>query len=426
MKNEEKNILYIEKPFLVKKGEIYRLCAKIKINDKEDMLYFEVEEKWGKYLVTEYSDPFILAVLERAMKNKWNIKFEQPMSEDLYYGLTTYTIPIYAKNIKIFNEINLIGDTTNFLVNSENAVGTGFSAGVDSFYTVLKHLSNEVPSSKKLTHLVLTLNGAASTGKTKELDEFWFENSIKRLKPYAKEMNLELIGIKGNIDLFYKDDKCFRGDTIVTGSFIHALRKLFSTYYWASAYPAEIFGFPDLEDAGFWENIAVSYVSVEGLRFYHSGSETTRIGKVKYISSNSIAQKGLIVCGRADAKNCGRCEKCLRTMSELNAIGKLNLFNKTFPVNDYKKNYTSRLADEFAIDHPPFTTDIKKEMRSNGKNISIVIYIKYICYYVPFYFLKNYLKDIKWLRRIYYKLNIGGQRTTKEEQEAKLKALDKE
>ena len=65
-------------------------------------------------------------------------------------------------------------------------------------------------------------------------------------------------------------------------------------------------------------------------------------------------------------------------------------------------------------------------MRSNGKNISIVIYIKYICYYVPFYFLKNYLKDIKWLRRIYYKLNIGGQRTTKEEQEAKLKALDKE
>ena len=313
MKNEEKNILYIEKPFLVKKGEIYRLCAKIKINDKEDMLYFEVEEKWGKYLVTEYSDPFILAVLERAMKNKWNIKFEQPMSEDLYYGLTTYTIPIYAKNIKIFNEINLIGDTTNFLVNSENAVGTGFSAGVDSFYTVLKHLSNEVPSSKKLTHLVLTLNGAASTGKTKELDEFWFENSIKRLKPYAKEMNLELIGIKGNIDLFYKDDKCFRGDTIVTGSFIHALRKLFSTYYWASTYPAEIFGFPDLEDAGFWENIAVSYVSVEGLRFYHSGSETTRIGKVKYISSNSIAQKGLIVCGRADAKNCGRCEKCLRT-----------------------------------------------------------------------------------------------------------------
>ena len=143
---------YVQKE--LKKGEMHlgipyieemdngkaRLCANLSINGNMQVIYFEVDNCWKKYLVTENSDAFILAVLEKAMKNSFDISFEQPVSEELYYGLVTYTIPIYARNFEMFNEINLIGDITLENPVSECKTGTGFSAGVDSFYTILKHI----------------------------------------------------------------------------------------------------------------------------------------------------------------------------------------------------------------------------------------------------------------------------------------------
>lgn len=431
--SKRRGILYIGKSYIESLSKSTKLCAEIKIkkdnNIETDILYFEVEKSWSKYLVTEYSDPFLLAVIKKAMKHGYDIECEGYISDDLYYNLVTYVIPIYARNINIFQEIKIKANTIKNNIISENAVGTGFSAGVDSFYTVLKHLSKDIPPEKKITHLVLALNGAASTGINKELDDIWFNNSMKKLEPYAKNLNLKLIGIKGNIDLFYQKDSCFNGEIIVTASFIHALRKLFSIYYWASAYPAEIFGFPNLGDAGFWENISVSYVSVEGLRFYHSGSETNRIGKVKYIADNEIAQNGLTVCGHSDAQNCGRCVKCLRTMAELNALRKLNLFKNAFPVDKYKENINSRLAEEFILDHEPFLSDIKYTMKKNRVKISNMVYFKAWFIYKPLYFFRKKLKHINSLRKIYYYFNldekIGGRKDSSEERKAKFDGLGK-
>ena len=78
-------------------GGTVRLCAEVDIPEEGQLiLFFETEEKWGRYFVTELSDAFVLAVLKRAMKRKWDISFETPMSEGLCYQLTTYGIPILS------------------------------------------------------------------------------------------------------------------------------------------------------------------------------------------------------------------------------------------------------------------------------------------------------------------------------------------
>lgn len=334
-----KGIIKLGRPYLRQTGDgKSRLCAEFTMDGVTQELYFEVDKEWGAYFVTEYSDPFILAIIEKAMKHAYDIYFETPMSEDLYYSLVTYMIPVYARNIAIFHEIDLVGKTIQEPLKSLGKAGTGFSAGVDSFYTVLKHLDLEMCPSHNVTHLLLTLNGAAATGICESVDKEWIENSKAKLEPYAKELGMSLIVAGGNLDLLYAGDETFGGDVIMTASYVHALRKLFGIYYWGSAYPAEVFEFPQMMDAGFWENIAVSYVSVNGLRFYHSGSETNRIGKVAFIADNTIVQRALTVCGNMSARNCGGCVKCLRTMAELNAVGKLNLFEAAFPVKKYEKN----------------------------------------------------------------------------------------
>jgi hypothetical protein len=79
--------------------------------------------------------------------------------------------------------------------------------------------------------------------------------------------------------------------------------------------------------------------STELTEIEHDGCEATRIDKAAYISQHELAMQWLRVCpGRHAPKvvkpdgayNCGRCEKCLRTMITLRITGALERC-KTLP-----------------------------------------------------------------------------------------------
>lgn len=199
------------------------------------------------------------------------------------------------------------------------------------------------------------------------------------------------------------------GDLIVTSSFIHALRKLFGVYYWASAYEAGILDFKKFDEtthSAYIDPFIIPLVSVKSLKFYHSGSEVSRVQKVDFIADHELVQKSITPCGSETGKNCGRCVKCYRTMAELNALGKLEKFRESFPVDDYLKREKWNLAHELAMDHPPFTTDIIKAMRAHGKKIGWTVYIREWLIYKPLEFGRKKLKNVYWARKLYYSLNL--------------------
>jgi hypothetical protein len=68
------------------------------------------------------------------------------------------------------------------------------------------------------------------------------------------------------------------------------------------------------------------------LRFVHHGAETKRVQKVEFLAKHPLALEHLRVCylNRESRYNCGECEKCLRTMLALEAVGALERV-KTFP-----------------------------------------------------------------------------------------------
>ncbi len=68
--------------------------------------------------------------------------------------------------------------------------------------------------------------------------------------------------------------------------------------------------------------------SSDRLRVVHYAPLTTRLEKICAIGAEPLVQRHLRVCWKnvADQLNCGRCEKCVRTMIELDACGLLGQF----------------------------------------------------------------------------------------------------
>ena len=86
----------------------------------------------------------------------------------------------------------------------------------------------------------------------------------------------------------------------------------------------------------------------------HSGHEYSRLEKVNELSRWDLAMSSLLVCNQAPLSagviNCGRCEKCLRTLCELLAAGALDRA-ETFAVREVTPEAIRALPtiDEYAI-----------------------------------------------------------------------------
>jgi hypothetical protein len=59
----------------------------------------------------------------------------------------------------------------------------------------------------------------------------------------------------------------------------------------------------------------------EGMEVVHDGAEATRVDKLRRVVENEAALANLLVCADDPNVNCGRCEKCLRTMIPLRLLG---------------------------------------------------------------------------------------------------------
>ena len=75
------------------------------------------------------------------------------------------------------------------------------------------------------------------------------------------------------------------------------------------------------------------FFSSDNLNFVDHGLEKTRVEKTLTIADWKAAQANLQVCCWLDderMQNCGKCSKCVRTLTTLELSGKRSLF-KTFP-----------------------------------------------------------------------------------------------
>jgi hypothetical protein len=189
-------------------------------------------------------------------------------------------------------------------------VGTFFSGGVDSLYTLLKHQD-------EITDLVF-IHGF----DIKRQDTVLYALALENIQRLADTLGKRVLTIE--TDLREHLDRYADWASLTHGAALASVGHLLSqqigrlyvpsTHTYADLFP---WGSHPVLD-GLW--------SSEALEFVHDGSEARRVDKAALLATSDAALQALRVCFKNTdgAYNCGRCEKCLRTQVNLLAAGALD------------------------------------------------------------------------------------------------------
>jgi hypothetical protein len=288
-----------------------RVSALLSIRDEEYEVRFAASEDI-------YDNPdFLLPVtLLPAMRARVPLK----LSGGAVSPLLLSTVPKIQNVLrlwdeKLFRPVPVSADAREVGVEHRpSAVACFFSGGVDSFYTLLER-QDEITH---LIHMELPLTDTSVQ-----------EQVFRGVREVAEEMGKALIKVDTNLMWFGKSTrvswKYFHGARLSSVGllFQHLFRKVLipATFDYGNLFP---WGSHPLLDP-LW--------STELVEFEHHGCDATRPEKIAAISNSGIAMQWLRVCYKdPHAYNCGRCEKCLRTMIALQAAGALKRC-KTLPDN---------------------------------------------------------------------------------------------
>ncbi len=427
----ETDMIRIGKPYIeetksdVNENGGIRLCAEVSMKNpntgqhEKRVLYFEFEKEYKQYLCEERSDAFVAGLLTTAMETGQNIVFEAPMSERLYYQLTSSYIPVIAKNNQSkMKMIELLGECSNHAIESAGAVATGCAGGVDSFYTITRHNRNFELSNYQLTHLVFASCGTLD-GKSERIKEYYMRQ-MPIMKELAAEAGCAAIGCYTNLHEFYKFPYygfCnFYACTYA--SVVYAIQKLVAVYYINSGDPITEFNV-DLSkvkgyDASIIDAFTVPCLNTENLSFFPAGIEMTRLEKEHFIADNPVAQKYLTVCGIETAGNritngfcnCGVCKKCLRTIVQFYVLNDLEKFSKVFDLNSFYKNKNKRIGYMLAYNKKCYVKDTLEIAKVNGVKFGISVYLWKWLWYKPIKTIAHLLSDNKIARKIFYRFNL--------------------
>ena len=332
----KENILEIRETHIKRIGSKSRLCSDISWGDRNRTLWFEVESEYEECLCSERIDGFLVALLPFAMIRNLNIHSDGYVSERLLYQLTTILLPSLSANINEFHSIDIDLKRDGKVLESKNGVGTALSCGVDSFFTVLKHLDTDMEGFR-LTHLTYfnIMNSAIWQGREDSSRDF-SNARIEYIKPAVEELGLKLVAVDTNFDLFYRHFGLLATFAFRYLGTVLALQKLFGKYYWSSSYTVSHFGF-SVDNISSFDLLSVQCVSNENTTFYSTGSEVTRLEKTAYISDFAVTYKYLNVCWHY-LNNCNKCEKCVRTMLGLYALGKIDRYSEVFDISYFYQN----------------------------------------------------------------------------------------
>jgi hypothetical protein len=216
--------------------------------------------------------------------------------------------------------------------NGKRRAGMFLSGGIDSLASLRINKTNypaQHPGSVKDCLLIhgFDIGGVVERGMKYHV----FERALAAMSRVAEDADVTLIPIYTNIrhlcderDLWL--NKFFGAVLAAAG---HAFDSRLNSVFIASSYDL-----PNLAPCGSHPLLDPEYSSFD-LRIRHTDLALSRLDKLRIVAGWDVAFQNFRVClaNVKDRLNCGKCEKCVRTMTELVAIGALHKTN-AFVEND--------------------------------------------------------------------------------------------
>jgi hypothetical protein len=260
-------------------------------------------------------DGFVVGIIFYSMRLGQPIYVRGPMTKDAICNLNEFQEAWVRWKPHIYRKVEIIpAEVVMPEIRGERRAIAAFSGGVDSTFTILRHNRDHVgKASYPLNHSVLMVHGfdvpLSSPEQLVSLKE--------RTKPLLDELSLKLLTIKTNlreVNLQDWDDSHMSQIACCLHNYSH-------DFYYALVGSTEPY---DALVLPWGSNPATDYLLSGGtMRLVHDGAGFSRTEKVAYIANNRTAARVLKVCweGKETHKNCGVCEKCIRTQANFLAVG---------------------------------------------------------------------------------------------------------
>jgi 7-cyano-7-deazaguanine synthase in queuosine biosynthesis len=254
--------------------------------------------------LASFTDWVVPLALVRAMAVGMRLDISAPLSARLAQNLETIQ-DIYAAWIPGFKHIVVDFPTTQQR-QPASGVSLFFSGGVDSFYSLVKHRA-------EIDNLILVHGFDVPLADTKS-----FGLAEARAQEAARLFGKRLIIVRTNLRSEQMPNlpcewRMYHGAALATVA--HSLAPQHSKIYLASGHsyanPHPRGSHPLLDPL--WSSEAVELV--------HDGGET-RVDKLRRLVLEPEVISRIRVCWQNSGEyNCGRCEKCLRTMLAIRGLG---------------------------------------------------------------------------------------------------------
>ena len=323
-------------PPIILNNHIHFSCQLIRRNagDTESVseLWYEIPKEIDISWRNEDVEPYLIATIILAMQEERGVVAKGSVSAELLSNLTEFCdfwsncLPELFKKINIECEsIERPGD-----IKPINKAISTFSGGLDATFLVWRHIT------KQAGYRTQPLSGCVMIHGYDMLlsNDNFFNTSFSVAKKTLKTVGLPLIPVRTNIR-----------DVVPVGwIYLHGTAMVSSLQFLKSKFDVGLIASTDSyhEIVIPWGSSPLTdhLLSSSRLKVFHDGVGYTRSEKAKMIAGWPEGVENLRVCGDIElisSLNCGRCERCLRTMANfvVNGLpipkglnGNLDILNK--------------------------------------------------------------------------------------------------
>jgi hypothetical protein len=294
-----------------------RIQSEVRYDDinESELIWFETDKKYSSFLTTA-ADPWLTCLTPLAFKLGQQLTIGHCVDGGLLKNMKS-AMDILKQWHPSREIISIKAEPCKEAVKiKKDKTAVFFTAGVDSFYTLLKDYEKE----NNIEYLIFVIGFEIPVKNENAVFEM-----TGRLKDIAGRLKKELIVISTNLNETRFNSlnwPAYYGFALASAA--QVLQNVYSKVLIATNAETENY------KTRLWgdDPVLTPFYSSRSQSFNVDSLGVTRFEKIKYISGFDNALKNLKVCNKSQLNdNCGKCEKCYRTMVSLFLLGKLQEFN---------------------------------------------------------------------------------------------------
>ena len=297
---------------IIDDGVMVTLAATIESASGRRSLWYRVGSQFKPFL-TSKCDPFVIGTIFIAMSEAADLVVHGDVSPSLLRNIEEFQAVWSCWRPDRYTAVGIVPDTEKEDVDRRKKMAiAAFSGGVDSCFTVFRH---SIGSAGRRTQKIDA--GVLVHGFDIPLDQGdVFERVVLRSTNLLRTLGLKLIPLATNF-------RGLGGDWEDT----HAAGVASSLMIFQGHYGVGLIGssepYSDLMIPWGSNPLSDRMLSSKAFEIVHDSAEYTRLEKVQKLAKWPEAIKELRVCWQSEQldRNCGCCEKCIRTILIFRANG---------------------------------------------------------------------------------------------------------